>query len=108
MTLIIGRGTVVVVMTPTEFVTTSVTTGAGEVITGSAETLVNEVFWPKIALYVVLARPAVTMPPTDAETEVLNAYVGVAKVGDGRRKLGRVVATVADAADINESMAGGV
>ncbi len=30
------------------------------------------------------------------------------KVGDGRRKLGRVVATVADAEDIKESMSAGV
>lgn len=36
------------------------------------------------------------MPPTDAETEVLNVYSGVVSVGVGTMKLGSVVATVAD------------
>lgn len=48
------------------------------------------------------------MPPIVAEIEVFSAYGGVMKVGVGKRKLGRVVAAVAEIADKKESISSGL
>lgn len=56
----------------------------------------------------LLARSDDTIPPNVVEMEVLNVYGGVVKDGVGKRKLGRVVATVCELADIKESTASGV
>lgn len=75
------REEMVVDTSPAGFVTTSVTTLGGGVMTGSAETFVSEVLWPKSALYVLFASPEDTIAPMEAETDVLSAKGGVANVG---------------------------
>ena len=56
----------------------------------------------------MFASPVATIPPTLAEIEVFSAYGGVVKVGVGIRKLGRVVAAVAEKAEIKERTSSGV
>jgi len=77
-------------------VTTTVTVGAG-VIAGKDVTF--ESFFPKIALYVLVARADATIPPVGAWIDELNTYSGVEMDGVGRREFGSVVATVADIDD---------
>ena len=59
------------------------------------------------AEYVLVASPDDTIFPTGAATEVLNAYGGVVGVGVGSTKLGRTVATVADAEEKKDDTSAG-
>lgn len=93
------RGTAVmdstdVVTAPELSVTISVTSvGPGEIV-GSADVL--NTLSVRMGRYVLVARPENTVPPIGALTDVLKVYGGVVNVGVGRRKLGIVVATVAE------------
>lgn len=57
---------------------------------------------PSTGEYVLTAKSEETISPCETPTEVLNAYGGVVKDGVLSGKLGRVVPTVADAAEKNE------
>jgi len=94
-----------VVRMPAELVMMNVANvGAGEIV-GSADALKK--LMPTTGLYVLVARSEETICPRKAGTEVLKAYGGVVKVGVARGKFGRVVATVAEAADRNDETSAG-
>lgn len=79
--------------------------GEGDIV-GKAVAL--KPFKPKRGLYVLVARPEDTIPPTGAGIDELNVYGGVVYVGVDKTKLGNVVAIVADSDDRKDAMAEGV
>lgn len=90
-----------VVTAPELSVAMSVTSvGPGEIV-GSADVL--NTLSVRMGRYVLVARPEDTVPPIGALTDVLKVYRGVVNVGVGRRKLGIVVATVAEIDDKREA-----
>jgi len=69
--VIVGMLEVDVVTTPSALVKTIVVTVGTGVIAGKEVTFTSS-FWPKIALYVLVARAEDIMPPVGALTDVLN------------------------------------
>lgn len=74
--------------------------GRGEIV-GKAVALM---LCPRIGLYVLVASPVATTPPTGAEIEELSAYGGVVYVRFGKTQLGNVVVIVADSDAKKEEM----
>lgn len=68
----VGILSVDVLTMPSALVSRIVTTVGPGVTAGNDVTFTSS-FWPKIALYVLVARADVIMPPVGALTEVLNA-----------------------------------
>ena len=66
-----GRVDTLVATPPSAFVINSVTTSRVGLIVDNAETFAKVVCSPNKAVYVLLANPEYTIPPIEAETEVL-------------------------------------
>ena len=82
-----------------------ISVGKGDIV---GKALVLKPFKPSKGLYVLVASPDDTMPPTGAGIDELNVYGGVVYVGFDKTKLGNVVAIVADSDERKEAMAAGV
>ena len=81
-----------------------ISVGKGDIV---GKAVVLNPFEPRRGLYVLVASPDDTMPPTGAGIEELNVYGGVVYVGVDKTKLGNIVAIVADFDERKEAMAAG-